>query len=150
MQAAGHNSGNFEVSLFGDPRIKARLPAPQGLSQVTTSFVGSWCQGIHRLHLVACCLYLQRCSRPLCNSQNTGETKPHKTNKTFHVRLTARSQNPRLQNPTACKKPTKPNQRVPHSQKQAVLNNQKNLISQKSMFHKTTNQTVENGSLERR
>ena len=122
MQAAGHNSGNFEVSLFGDPRIKARLPAPQGLSQVTTSFVGSWCQGIHRLHLVACCLYLQRCSRPLCNSQNTGETKPHKTNKPFHVRLTARSQNPRLQNPTACKnQPTKP-ETVPHPKK-AVLNN---------------------------
>src|SRR5699024_10147272 len=92
-EAAGHNSGNFEVSLFGDPRIKARLPAPQGLSQVTTSFVGSWCQGIHRLHLVACYQYLQRCSRPLCNSQNTGGTKPHKTNLqvSFHVRLTARS-----------------------------------------------------------
>ena len=149
MQAAGHNSGNFEVSLFGDPRIKARLPAPQGLSQVTTSFVGSWCQGIHRLHLVACCLNLQRCSRPLCNSQNTGETKPHKTNKTFHVRLTARSQNPRLQNPTACKKPTHQtrNRSTPKkgSTKQSRKANQ-----QKSMFHKTTNQTVENGSLERR
>ena len=48
---------SFEVSLFGDPRIKARLPAPRGLSQVTTSFVGSWCQGIHRLPLVACCYY---------------------------------------------------------------------------------------------
>jgi hypothetical protein len=48
---------SFEVSLFGDPRIGARLPAPRGLSQVTTSFVGSWCQGIHRLPLVACCYY---------------------------------------------------------------------------------------------
>jgi hypothetical protein len=48
---------SFEVSLFGDPRIEARLPAPRGLSQVTTSFVGSWCQGIHRLPLVACCYY---------------------------------------------------------------------------------------------
>lgn len=44
----------FEVSPFGHPRIKARLPAPQGLSQVTTSFIGSWCLGIHRSHLVAC------------------------------------------------------------------------------------------------
>ena len=44
----------FEVSLFGDPRIEARLPAPRGLSQVTTSFIGSWCLGIHRLPLVAC------------------------------------------------------------------------------------------------
>jgi hypothetical protein len=48
---------SFEVSLFGDPRIGARLPAPRGLSQVTTSFIGSWCQGIHRLPLVACCYY---------------------------------------------------------------------------------------------
>ncbi len=45
---------SFEVSLFGDPRITARLPAPRGLSQVTTSFIGSWCLGIHRLPLVAC------------------------------------------------------------------------------------------------
>ena len=45
---------SFEVSLFGDPRIEARLPAPRGLSQVTTSFIGSWCLGIHRLPLVAC------------------------------------------------------------------------------------------------
>ncbi len=44
----------FKVSLFGHPRIKARLPTPRGLSQVTTSFIGSWCQGIHRLPLVAC------------------------------------------------------------------------------------------------
>ena len=46
---------SFEVSLFGDPRIEACLPAPRGLSQVTTSFIGSWCLGIHRLPLVACC-----------------------------------------------------------------------------------------------
>ena len=45
---------SFEVSLFGDPRIEARLPAPRGLSQVTTSFIGSWCLGTHRLPLVAC------------------------------------------------------------------------------------------------
>ena len=48
---------SFEVSLFGDPRIEARLPAPRGLSQVTTSFIGSWCLGIHRLPLVACYYY---------------------------------------------------------------------------------------------
>ena len=48
---------SFEVSLFGNPRIEARLPAPRGLSQVTTSFIGSWCLGIHRLPLVACCYY---------------------------------------------------------------------------------------------
>jgi hypothetical protein len=39
------------VSPFGNPRITARLPAPRGLSQVPTSFIGSWCQGIHRVPL---------------------------------------------------------------------------------------------------
>ena len=39
------------VSPFGHPRITARLPAPRGLSQAPTSFIGSWCQGIHRMPL---------------------------------------------------------------------------------------------------
>ena len=39
------------VSPFGNPRITARLSAPRGLSQITTSFFGSRCQGIHRLLL---------------------------------------------------------------------------------------------------
>ena len=39
------------VSPFGDPRITARLAAPRGLSQPPTSFIGSWCQGIHRVLL---------------------------------------------------------------------------------------------------
>jgi hypothetical protein len=30
------------------------LPTPRGLSQAPTSFIGSWCQDIHRLPLVAC------------------------------------------------------------------------------------------------
>src|SRR5919197_969152 len=39
------------VSPFGHPRIKARLAAPRGLSRPPTSFIGSWCQGIHRAPL---------------------------------------------------------------------------------------------------
>ena len=39
------------VSPFGDPRIKARLPAPRGLSQAATSFVACCRQGIHHMHL---------------------------------------------------------------------------------------------------
>ena len=42
------------VSPFGHPRITARLPTPLGLSQAPTSFIGSWCQGIHLVLLVAC------------------------------------------------------------------------------------------------
>src|SRR4051794_12875253 len=42
------------VSPFGNPRITARLAAPRGLSQPPTSFIGSWCQGIHRAPLLTC------------------------------------------------------------------------------------------------
>ncbi len=48
----GHDSS--QVSPFGHPRINARLPTPQGLSQAPTSFIGSWCQGIHHAPSVAC------------------------------------------------------------------------------------------------
>src|SRR3990167_2897608 len=41
------------VSPFGHLRIEARLPAPRSFSQVTTSFIASDCQGIHRMRLVA-------------------------------------------------------------------------------------------------
>src|SRR5699024_8244572 len=41
------------VPPFGHPRITARLAAPRGLSQPPTSFIGSWCQGIHRVLLHA-------------------------------------------------------------------------------------------------
>jgi hypothetical protein len=41
------------VSPFGNLRIKARLAAPRSLSQLTTSFIASRCQGIHRTPLVA-------------------------------------------------------------------------------------------------
>ena len=37
------------VTPFGHPGITARLTAPPGLSRPPTSFIGSWCQGIHRL-----------------------------------------------------------------------------------------------------
>ena len=72
------------VPPFGHPRINARLAAPRGLSQPPTSFIGSWCPGIHRVPLttwphnynkphtprVRACNQ-RRCSRPLCSSQRT-------------------------------------------------------------------------------
>ena len=57
------------VSPFGNPRITVWLSTPRGLSQIPTSFFGSWCQGIHRVPLKT---WPQRCSRPLCSSQSTG------------------------------------------------------------------------------
>lgn len=73
------------VSPFGNPRISARLTAPRGLSQPPTSFIGSWCQGIHRTLLNT---YKQRCSRPLCSSQTT---HPHRIELQDH-----RNQNPEV------------------------------------------------------
>ena len=52
----GHDSSR--VSPFGYPRITAWLPTPRGLSQAPTSFIGSWCQGIHRAPLLT---WPQRC-----------------------------------------------------------------------------------------
>ena len=66
-----HDSG--WVSPFGNPGIIAWLTAPPGLSRPPTSFIGSWCQGIHRMPLKTC---LQRCSHPLCSSQRTNGHPP--------------------------------------------------------------------------
>jgi hypothetical protein len=52
VQVTGHNSS--WVSPFGHPRINARLPTPQGISQAPTSFIGSRCQGIHHVPLITC------------------------------------------------------------------------------------------------
>ena len=80
VEVAGHDSGNFKVSLFGNPRITARLPAPHGLSQVTTSFIGSWCLGIHRSHLVAC--YFYKDARVHCVVLKMRATPQHQPGKT--------------------------------------------------------------------
>ena len=68
-EVTGHDSSR--VSPFGHPWITARLPAPQGFSQAPTSFIGFWCQGIHRVPLITW-PHKTRCSRPLCSSQATG------------------------------------------------------------------------------
>jgi hypothetical protein len=41
------------VAPFGNPRIKACLLAPRGLSQATTSFIACCRQGIHQMRLIA-------------------------------------------------------------------------------------------------
>ena len=69
------------VSPFGNPRITVWLSTPRGLSQIPTSFFGSWCQGIHRVPLKT---WPQRCSRPLCSSQHTGGTRSTPATHTHH------------------------------------------------------------------
>ena len=49
-RVTGHDS--CRVSPFRHPRISALLAAPRGFSQPHTSFIGSWCQGIHRAPLL--------------------------------------------------------------------------------------------------
>ena len=85
------------VSPFGNPRITVWLSTPRGLSQIPTSFFGSWCQGIHRVPLKT---WPQRCSRPLCSSQHTGGLHPYRpptrTNTALAVRNEAESKRNRL------------------------------------------------------
>src|SRR6476620_11404058 len=73
VQARVTGLASSRVSPFGNPRITVWLSTPRGLSQIPTSFFGSWCQGIHRVPLKT---WPQRCSRPLCSSQHTGGTPP--------------------------------------------------------------------------
>ena len=51
IQAGATPHDGCRVSPFGNPRITAWLPAPRGISQAPASFIGSWCQGIHRVLL---------------------------------------------------------------------------------------------------
>ena len=96
---------SFEVSLFGDPRIEARLPAPRGLSQVTTSFIGSWCLGIHRLPLVACCYYKD--ARVHCEVLNiragARPAGPQGGRRYRSARRCCGRVRPKPQDPTACR-----------------------------------------------
>lgn len=82
VRVTGHDSS--WVSPFGHPRITARLPTPQGLSQAPTSFIGSWCQGIHHVPFIACLnnvktTQLQKTSNPPPHTTHTplGQTKEH-------------------------------------------------------------------------
>ena len=52
VQAVATGHYTRQVSPFGNPRIEVWLPTPRGLSQAPTSFIGSWCQGIHRAPLI--------------------------------------------------------------------------------------------------
>ena len=54
VQAGVTGLASSRVSPFGNPRITVWLSTPRGLSQIPTSFFGSWCQGIHRLPLKTC------------------------------------------------------------------------------------------------
>ena len=69
------------VSPFGNSRISARLTAPLDFSQSPTSFIGSWCQDIHRMPLLTCykdarihCAVLKEQSDPSAPLRDAGLT----------------------------------------------------------------------------
>ena len=81
VRVTGHDSS--WVSPFGHPRITAWLPTPRGLSQAPTSFIGSWCQGIHHVPFIACLNNVKttQLQRPLPPTPIKGgqHKKSHKT-----------------------------------------------------------------------
>ena len=75
MWVTGHDSS--WVSPFGNPRITARLPTPRGLSQASTSFIGSWCQGIHHVPFIACQQLQKMLASTVQFSNNERTRSPH-------------------------------------------------------------------------
>jgi hypothetical protein len=54
IHSPGSNARSLHcVSAFRDLRINTCLPVPRSISQATTSFIASRCQGIHHTPLVA-------------------------------------------------------------------------------------------------
>jgi hypothetical protein len=97
-------TGNYarQVSLFGNPRITVWLPTPRGLSQAPTSFIGSWCQGIHRAPLSTWRLQLMLAS----TMQFSRYGRPRDKTRRIHDGLSRPSERQSLrpfpQDPTAC------------------------------------------------
>ena len=74
VRVTAHDCG--WVSPFGHPRITARLPAPQGLSQAPTSFIGSRCQGIHHVPMNACHTNTQHTTQTTSQNLNHDPSRP--------------------------------------------------------------------------
>ena len=105
------------VPPFGNPRIKALLAAPRGISQPQTSFIGPVCQGIHHTPLQAThTTKVHGRKIPLANSQTTNHhTKnDHKTIETNNrVRFEINSKT-KIQKPLFCSRPLSSSQATTH------------------------------------
>ena len=65
------------VPPFGNPRITARKPAPRGISQATTSFIGPQCQGIHRTLITTNThKQLNKHNHDTCGTRRPATTRP--------------------------------------------------------------------------
>ena len=88
------------VSPFGNPRIKAWLTTPRGLSWPPTSFIGSWYQGIHRAPLKT---WPQMLASTVQFSNNDQPPVTHHTRDASPGPATRRTSNTRtLRHPTTC------------------------------------------------
>jgi hypothetical protein len=84
----GHDPSR--VSPFRHPRINVRLPTPRGFSQAPTSFIGSWCQGIHRVPLITCQTHnLKMLASTMQFSRYGRKTPPHRRVPAFRSGRTA-------------------------------------------------------------
>src|SRR6476469_4151870 len=98
-------TGNYarQVSLFGNPRINVWLPTPRGLSQAPTSFIGSWCQGIHRAPLSTWRLLIDaRVHYAVLKIRAAPRQNPPQPRRAVTVRENMTLAGPFPQDPTAC------------------------------------------------
>ncbi len=79
------------VPPFGHPRINARSAAPRGLTRPTTSFIGSWYQGIHRAP--------SHTYTPKHNVRYQGTTTDNQTKKNHRSDITKTSKRSRCSHP---------------------------------------------------
>ena len=105
------------VPPFGNPRIKALLAAPRGISQPQTSFIGPVCQGIHHTPLQAThTTKVHGRKIPLANSQTTNHhtkmiTKRSKRTIEFDSKSTAKQ---RPKKTLFCSRPLSSSQATTH------------------------------------
>ena len=104
------------VSPFGNPRIKAWLTTPRGLSWPPTSFIGSWCQGIHRAPLKTWPQMLASTVQ-FSNNDQPPITPPYKAS-SLGPASEDRPDGRALRHPTACPTPSPLVISVPRSEEQ--------------------------------
>ena len=110
------------VSPFGNPRIKAWLTTPRGLSWPPTSFIGSWCQGIHRAPLKTWPQMLA--STVQFSNNDQPPTTPEPPPSALGPALKAQPSRPHPQTPNSVPGPTPPDDHAFHTPKSSTNSHQ--------------------------
>jgi hypothetical protein len=123
MQVTAHD--DCRVSPFGHPRITARLTTPRGLSRPPTSFIGSWCQGIHHAPLttwpqmLASTVQFSNNNQPPTTPPAPQHEQVHQGRHQEEAHPTGRSLRHPTARPTPATRPTDfPHHPLPHGKKQ--------------------------------